>query len=351
MSGQLKGSSRYELLDSWRGIAALAVVGFHSINQLVQPERNWIASLLWLGWGGVYIFFPISGYCILAASHSGGSRTVGLFLRRRWRRIFPTYWASIALTVIVTLVFAPFSRGSVSVLVEPGLKWLSIATLTQTFTNMASAINPVYWSLCYEEQFYLVIAATLAVPASYRPLLLLSVSAAAAAVSGLHISVPAGLFLDRWLNFAVGLAVFGWFDSRYGKRWSATILAVAIGVAAAGRQGELAISIVAAVLFIALRPYDRVVAASLPARALAAVGVFSYSLYLTHVPIAGRIVNFSRRFVPEAADKWPFIVVAASAVSLVCARAFYQAVEKRFQNSPSASPLRVPVVAERAVVA
>jgi len=79
--------SRYLTLDAWRGIAALAVVGFHCVNTLVEPERSWISALLFHGWAGVYVFFPISGYCILAASHSRANPDVFTFLKRRWRRL------------------------------------------------------------------------------------------------------------------------------------------------------------------------------------------------------------------------------------------------------------------------
>src|SRR4051812_49384088 len=145
-------TARFVQLDAWRGLAALSVLLFHSVNTLVGPGQSWLTDALRQGWAGVYVFFPISGYCILAASHSRANASVGLFLKRRWRRIFPTYWASVLVAVIVTVAFAPFSNGSIRALVDPGVKWLSIATLTQGFAGIPDAINPVYWSLCYEEQ-------------------------------------------------------------------------------------------------------------------------------------------------------------------------------------------------------
>jgi len=344
---ETRAPARYELLDSWRGLAALAVAGFHAINQLVEPGRSWFAAILWSGWGGVYVFFPISGYCILAATHSAANRTTGSFLRRRWRRIFPTYWASIAFAVVVALALSPFSRGSLSSLQEPGFKWVSILTLTQTFTGMADVINPVYWSLCYEEQFYLVVAATLLAPAIYRPRILFGVSVLAVAICCFRVHVPPGLFLDRWLNFAVGLAVFGWFDHRYGRLWAAMTLSLATFVAVSSRQPDLAISIGAAALFIALRPFDRVLTLSIPGRALGAVGVASYSLYLIHVPIVGRIVNLSRRFDPQAAGAWPLVAIGAVAASVACAFVFHRLIETRFQGHSSAPCAHALAVAAR----
>jgi peptidoglycan/LPS O-acetylase OafA/YrhL len=340
-------TSRYELLDAWRGVAALAVLGFHSVNTLVQPGASWITDALRFGWAGVYIFFPISGYCILAASHSAANAHVGSFLKRRWRRIFPTYWASILLIIVLTVGLAPFSRGSAEELLEPGVKWLSILTLTQTFFGLTGAINPVYWSLCYEEQFYLVIAATLLIALRRRrwALLALSVIAALACCYPTRLPLPKGLFLDQWLNFAVGLAVYGWFDERYGRRWSLAVFGLALTTAAVTMKLELGISIAAAILFIAFRRHDRFLSSSRVGTLLGSAGLISYSLYLTHAPIAGRVVNFSLRFLPDAPAYWPIVVGAAAVVAIAGAVLFHRLVEKRFQNPPVRASRRMAATA------
>ena len=59
---------RYELLDHWRGFAALAVLWFHAASpwfaQSVPLGLGWFAALAEEGWRGVHLFFVISGYCI-----------------------------------------------------------------------------------------------------------------------------------------------------------------------------------------------------------------------------------------------------------------------------------------------
>jgi peptidoglycan/LPS O-acetylase OafA/YrhL len=57
----------YRSLDAWRAIAALMVVAFHCSMRILAPEMGWWARGLLGGWIGVFVFFPISGYCILAA--------------------------------------------------------------------------------------------------------------------------------------------------------------------------------------------------------------------------------------------------------------------------------------------
>jgi peptidoglycan/LPS O-acetylase OafA/YrhL len=353
MSGEPGGNARYQLLDAWRGVAALGVLGFHSVNQLTDPGQNWLAGLLWNGWAGVFIFFPISGYCILAASHSAENSTVGMFLKRRWRRIFPTYWASVALAVALMILCSPLSDGSYrATLAQPGLKWISIGTLTQTFVGMEAAINPVYWSLCYEEQFYLVIAATMLCAASYRPALLLAVTVVAAVISCVQpaLHVPPGLFIDRWLSFAVGLAAFGWFDSRYGRRWALAMGGLVLATEVLTWRVDYGISLAAAVAFVILKRHDKYLSSLRPVALLASVGTISYSLYLIHVPIAGRIVNGSRRFMTHPRAWWLPITALAFASAVAAAVVFYRFVEKRFQR-PGASMRRAAEAAPTVAVA
>ena len=303
----------------------MAVVVFHCGNTLVSPESV-AGSLLLSGWLGVFIFFPISGYCILAALQTPGNRTIGAFLGRRWRRIMPPYWASIALTLAIGFGALPFSRGSAEELIPPASLWPSILTLTQVFTDRANAISPVYWSLCYEEQFYLVMALMLAAPAHRRGALL----AVLTAVAAVYVSASGpwrvrGLFLDYWMCFAAGCAAYLWMHEKAARMAAAAILAIAGGVGAFSGNVALLMSVAVAIAMIALAPHDQVLARTRSVATLMAVGTFSFSLYLIHVPIGGRVTNLLTRFaLPPSV-----ILLAACAVSLAAAWVFYVAVEKR----------------------
>jgi peptidoglycan/LPS O-acetylase OafA/YrhL len=46
--------------------------------------------------------------------------------------------------------------------------WVAVLTLTQGLAGMPMAVNGVYWSLCFEEQFYFLVAFTLLAPARHR---------------------------------------------------------------------------------------------------------------------------------------------------------------------------------------
>jgi peptidoglycan/LPS O-acetylase OafA/YrhL len=316
---------RYESLDAWRGIAALCVLIFHCGNTIVDGQ-SLPSRVLLSGWLGVFIFFPISGYCILAALNSPGNRTIGAFLKRRWRRIMPPYWASIAVAIAIGFAALPFNRGSVADFIMTGPSWASVLTLTQVFTADRDRINPVYWSLCYEEQFYLVMACLLVAPMRWRAAALGVITAAAAAyVSADWLPRVPGLFLEYWMCFAAGCAAYLWLHERGARRWALGIAALVATMAVARADAALLMSVATAVAIAALAPYDQTLARNRLVALLMTVGTFSFSLYLLHVPVGGRVTNLLYRLA------WPtYVIVAIScALSIGAAWLFYLAVEKR----------------------
>ncbi|MFN5330603.1 MAG: acyltransferase family protein [Planctomycetota bacterium] len=131
------------------GIRGLAIIGVF-MNHFGQV--SWSVSC---GWMGVSLFFVLSGFLITrillmqksVMSGAGGGlwRTLGIFYARRSLRIFPLYYG----IVVIACYWNLNQAGSV--------KW-PLATYTY---NMVLAsdnnIGPGHlWSLCVEEQFYLV---------------------------------------------------------------------------------------------------------------------------------------------------------------------------------------------------
>jgi peptidoglycan/LPS O-acetylase OafA/YrhL len=314
---------RYESLDAWRGIAALSVVLFHCANTIVSPDTA-IGRLLLAGWTGVFLFFPISGYCILGALHSDANRTLGSFLARRWRRIFLPYWASIVVAVAIAIVALPFNAGSIDDLVLTPDAWVAMLTLTQVFTDHVGRINPVYWSLCYEEQFYLVMGFLLAARERTRAAVLAAITVAAA----IYVAQPPswrvqGLFLDYWMCFAAGCAAYLWLHARESRAAAIVIAMTVSGSAVATGNVALSISIVTAAALVILAPFDARLARSRIGTRLVALGTVSYSLYLVHVPIGGRLTNLLDAW---SCPAWATVPLSAAA-SLVAARMFYYLIE------------------------
>ena len=330
------GEQRYFTLDAWRGIAALSVVLFHSSN---HPALAASVIGRWLQWGwiGVFVFFPISGYCITGASARPGFTHPLTFFRRRCRRILLPYWAGIVWTVAIGLVALSFNGGTLDDLTQSAAVWASVLSLTQVFTGHPHAINPVYWSLAYELQFYVVAALLMFFPSRARWPFVLAVTGASVVFLWQGSPVE-GLFLSYWPCFAAGCATHIWLRQPSDRPYAIAIAAAVMAAALVAPATWLSLG--AAALFVVLAPYDATLTRHRATTVLIAVGALSYSLYLTHVPIAGRIVNLMLRF---DAPAWVAVVSAAMA-SLAAGYLFYVAVERRYcraRRADDAVPMTV----------
>ncbi len=98
---EIATNARVGELDALRGIAALAVVAFH-YTTFYQQEQGHLQPL---GFGfpagnyGVHLFFLISGFVIFMTLER--TRTAMDFVVSRFSRLFPAYWAAIAITAAV----------------------------------------------------------------------------------------------------------------------------------------------------------------------------------------------------------------------------------------------------------
>ena len=319
----------YQLLDAWRGLAALWVTLLHALLMGVllsgsEPGTDPISALVMKGQLGVTIFFVISGYCIAnaAASARGRPRPLRSFLAARVRRIYPPYYFSVALCV-ASLIAASALLGPAwthsdqarSILGRGPLFYLATFTLTQTPLDQP-LLTVIYWSLCYEVAFYAIVAAMMgltrrgsdAVPLLYG-LHILTIACLAWRISGVHCPFP----LDLWPQFGLGILAFH-VASAADKRGPVALLAVASAMAVAfalirGVGGELAhpsprlsflFSVAYTFVLVGLRGLDAAISRRAVVRWLAWVGAFSYSLYLTHTLVLAPISKLARRLLGAA---------------------------------------------------
>jgi peptidoglycan/LPS O-acetylase OafA/YrhL len=151
--------NRLAALDGLRFLAALSVVFFHFVGQVpstmetiwdrpvdtVFPEAHGYFAY---GRLGVELFFLISGFVICM---SAWGRTPRDFFISRVTRLYPMYWAAIAITACV-IYFAdnPFGHPHPRVL---------FANLTMLQTPLGvEHLDSVYWTLWPELCFYLTFA-------------------------------------------------------------------------------------------------------------------------------------------------------------------------------------------------
>jgi peptidoglycan/LPS O-acetylase OafA/YrhL len=147
-------------LDGIRGIAILAVL-LHHCRFLLNPGYRFqylLVKLFELGWCGVVLFFVLSGFLItgILLDSCCSPNYFSTFYARRFLRIFPLYYGSLALTfvgsrVLHVLLGAPDPIAHVS-------PWWYLGYV-QNFRPTPSLMDPYLgplWSLAVEEQFYLV---------------------------------------------------------------------------------------------------------------------------------------------------------------------------------------------------
>ena len=161
--GQKKG--HLVRLDVLRGLAIFAVFAYHFLGTSYGMDHlpwrgqwaDWSAApdklFLWLfpvtfGWIGVALFFVLSGFCIhWSFLRKRRFTTSGFYLARFWR-IYPPYlFALIASAVLVKLSLST-SEG----IAQFGTHLLLVHNFSETTFY---GVNPAFWSLAAECQFYL----------------------------------------------------------------------------------------------------------------------------------------------------------------------------------------------------
>lgn len=153
---------RIEVVHSLRGLAALSVALYHfcwgNASFAAPPMLKAITSH---GWLGVQVFFVISGfvlpYSLWRAGYKLSPSNFGRFVLKRVVRLDPPYFAVIVLVLILAFAstLVPGFRG------EPFHFDLEQTVLHVGYLNgLAGApwLNPVFWTLAIECQFYLLIA-------------------------------------------------------------------------------------------------------------------------------------------------------------------------------------------------
>lgn len=103
-------AGRFAHIDALRGLAALAVAFFHFFGTLADKTaaasppvhllNEIIVEWLDLGRSAVLLFFIISGYVVARSVCSATNHHVARFAIRRLFRLYPLYWAALALCVL-----------------------------------------------------------------------------------------------------------------------------------------------------------------------------------------------------------------------------------------------------------
>lgn len=346
-------ANRVPWVDALRGAAAMAVVLFHIYTityERYAPETTLMASvavracmdLAHWGFLGVPVFFVLSGFCVGQAWLK--SRSTRQFAGRRWRRIFPAYYASLLLllgcVLAVKLVTGTNDIARLPTASAPHL--LATATLLTYPASSTPTLNWVYWTLTYEVVFYAILTALLVVPGRAR-LVTLAILHTAICILGVwpNLALSSGplFFCSLWPLFGLGLAVALAPSHRSTSVAVGLVsLLATVQLIVSGRHPELAAAALAAASLIALGAAG----IKLPHwRLLGNIGVISYSLYLIHVPLLLTIGRYLILRTAQTPARLFLGVAGLVALILVSAFIFHRWFERPFLSSRL--PARVPL--------
>jgi peptidoglycan/LPS O-acetylase OafA/YrhL len=195
-----RASPRIHGLDTLRALAVTLVVLHHYVLFVSGDATfGWVGQV---GWVGVDLFFALSGYLIgnqiLAALRSPGGLSLPRFYARRLLRTLPNFYAVLALYALW-----PAFRGAAPML--PLWKYLSF---TQNIGLEPGTAFSHAWSLCIEEQFYVLLpaCALLALALGRRGASVQWAWAAVALAFVAGMAIRAGLWLHgqpdaNWMHF------------------------------------------------------------------------------------------------------------------------------------------------------
>jgi peptidoglycan/LPS O-acetylase OafA/YrhL len=308
-------------LDSLRGIASLMVAFFHfsAGNRIYLAETNPLREIGRHGWVGVEIFFIISGFVIPYSMYRANytNRNLPRFLLKRITRIDPPYFVSIALVLFLLFLStqSAYYRGDPF---EINIKQLLLhfGYLNAFFDE--KWLNPVYWSLAIEFQYYIIIALIFPLLNSgrytvrYITMLAFILSA---------YLIPAGVFVFKFsLLFVIGIILCHKHIGKIKKAEFYIVIALLIGMSFFTYHITIFIASLLSILFIiALTDFKNPV--------LNFLGRISYSLYLIHIPIGGRVINLTEQFIENELIR-SLMVFVALGVSIFSAWIFYLLFEK-----------------------
>jgi peptidoglycan/LPS O-acetylase OafA/YrhL len=289
-------------LDGLRALSIVAVIWLHSWWETPYYTRLEALPVLRQGFYGVQVFFVVSGFLIttllLREMERYGTISLRDFYIRRALRIWPLYYAVLAIYVVNALVF---ERGTVRA--ASFLHYLpSFATFTYTWSisaNWPGGMFNLAWTLSTEEQFYFFWPVVLRfLRGVWSSVLLIGIIALKLAtdhhlterelppgwlptriVQSIAIPICPGVLLAQALHWERG---FRLLYRLLGWKWSAPVMLVAMLVCLAPARPPwlVAFLVTTALIGACVVREDNGLARLLRLKPVAFVGTVSYGMYL-----------------------------------------------------------------------
>ena len=313
----------YRQLDGLRGIAIIMVMLYHFSllhPQSLTSDAGIVLQALHFGWMGVDLFFVLSGFLITGILLATRSHTHYFrnFLARRFLRIWPLYYLTLATFFIVLPVVGFVPTEMATMISKQTWFWLYGANWLFAIEGGFNRTSGGYfWSLAVEEQFYIVwpfivyllssrdllkVAATLLAFSFVSRIVLVATGTSTSSLYAMTFTHLDGLAVGAILAICSQSKDLASLSQRLAP-WVllSTSIVLAIIVASDGNalfwspfMAAFGYTVIAglfgALLVCSLRPADRSMwSGTLRSRFLVAAGRYSYALYLIHVPVAALV--------------------------------------------------------------
>ena len=309
---------RFTVLDSWRGIAACMIALFHfRINSHLQ-------DVAFLDRAGLFVdfFFVLSGFVIFANYAERLQKGFGFwrFMFLRLGRLYPLHffiiWVHIGWEILQ--IFVPFLAGfaKFAPFGQPGESWdfiLANFLLVHSlgfYDYDTVPLNGASWSISTEFYAYAVFALILIFSQKYVRHVVALVCCASALFLyvndiGLNTTLEYG-FIRCLFGFSAGALIWYVYQTHAPKikevklptwLWSVAELAVCtagVAIISFGKDTIVTMSIIPLFAFtIFLFAFEKgIVSKILIMRFFVLLGVLSYSIYMTHSFIGGKMASF-----------------------------------------------------------
>jgi peptidoglycan/LPS O-acetylase OafA/YrhL len=296
---------RIPVLDGWRAISILLVLGSHLLWLGPKALQLNFAA----GAAGMALFFTLSGFLIVSFLYNG--MTVGRFLVKRLARIVPLAWTAITILIL-------WQGAGLQLMIR---NFLFVANLPPgAFLPHGDHL----WSLCVEMQFYAT-AALLALVAGRRGMLAIPVLCLAVTVARIvsheTISIVTWHRADEILAGGILALLHHHGLTKYLPRWSTVVAAVLLLICSHPLSGGMqylrpyAAALLVGTTLVSAPPS---LARFLSSRPMYYVASISYALYVIHWILAGTWLGSGEGLVKYL--KRPLLLAATFALAHLSTR-------------------------------
>lgn len=303
-----------------RGIAALMVCIFHfsNGNKGFLSDNNLFRNIGSIGWSGVEVFFIISGFIIPYALYrtNYNYKDYGNFILKRFVRIHPPFIISIFLIVILNYLSSLSSY-------YKGLPFqLNFENLAHHFFYLSDFfneawLNPVYWTLSIEFQYYILIG--LLFPLFVSKNNFISLCTITIFCLSKLLFVQPFFFFHYSPFFTIGILIFLSETNLFYKKIFWLCIPLILGFISYQFGQIVFFASIFSIFFL-------VFCRNIESKPVLFLGTISYSLYLIHVPIGGRIINLSKNFI-DGDNLRMLVILIAISVTILSSYIFYRFIE------------------------